>query len=136
MRMIADTNVLVRAVLDDDVVQSRVSRLALSSADQVFISRHAFCEMVWLLRSRYKMSKGEIVRAVRAYLDADNVITDTAAVQAGLKAMEAGTDFADGVIAYEGQWMGGEMFVSFDKEAVDVLTKLGIKSRLLGPLQT
>ena len=136
MRMIADTNVLVRAVLDDDVVQSRVSRLALSSADQVFISRHAFCEMVWLLRSRYKMSKGEIVRAVRAYLDADNVITDTAAVQAGLEAMEAGTDFADGVIAYEGQWMGGEMFVSFAKEAVDVLAKLGIKSRLLGPLQT
>jgi len=134
MRMIADTNVLMRAILDDDVVQSRASRLALSSADQVVISRHAFCEMVWLLRSRYKMPKGEIVRVIHGYLEAENVITDTAAIQAGLKAMEAGTDFADGVIAYEGQWLGGETFVSFDKTAVDVLTKLGVKSRLLEPL--
>jgi predicted nucleic-acid-binding protein len=44
MKMIADTNVLVRAVLNDDAVQSRASRLALSSAEQIVISRHAFCE--------------------------------------------------------------------------------------------
>jgi hypothetical protein len=42
--MIADTNVLISSVLDDDVAQSRAMRLALSSADQVVISRHAFCE--------------------------------------------------------------------------------------------
>jgi predicted nucleic-acid-binding protein len=131
MRMIADTNVLMRAILDDDVVQSRVSRLALSSADRIVISRHAFCEMVWLLRRRYKMPKGEIVKVIHGYLEADKVITDRAAVQAGLDAMEAGADFADGVIGYEGRWLGGETFVSFDAKAVGVLTKLGIKSRLL-----
>ncbi|HTW79928.1 MAG TPA: type II toxin-antitoxin system VapC family toxin, partial [Terracidiphilus sp.] len=118
MKVIADTNVLIRAVLDDDQVQSRASRLALSSADQVVISRHAFCEMVWVLRQRYKMPMAEIVRAIHGYLEADNVITDTAAVQAGLEAMNAGADFADGVIAYEGAWLGGETFVSFDKKAV------------------
>jgi predicted nucleic-acid-binding protein len=131
MKMIADTNVLMRTVLDDDVVQSRASRLALSSADQVVISRHAFCEMVWLLRRRYKMPKGEIVKVIHGYLEAENVITDTAAVQAGLKAMEAGADFADGVIAYEGRWLGGETFVSFDKKAVAALEKQGQKTRLL-----
>jgi len=131
MKMIAYTNVLMRTVLDDDVVQSRASRLALSSADQVVISRHAFCEMVWLLRRRYKMPKGEIVKVIHGYLEAENVITDTAAVQAGLKAMEAGADFADGVIAYEGRWLGGETFVSFDKKAVAALEKQGQKTRLL-----
>jgi len=131
MRMIADTNVLMRAVLNDDAVQSRASHLALSSADQIFISRYAFCEMVWLLRNRYKMPKGEIVKVIRGYLDADNVITDTAAVQAGLGAMEAGADFADGVIAYEGQWLGGETFVSFDKKAVAAMAKQGMQTRLL-----
>jgi predicted nucleic-acid-binding protein len=131
MKIIADTNVLMRAVLDDDVVQSRASRQALSSADQVVISRHAFCEMVWLLRQRYKMSKAEIDKVIHGYLEADNVITDTSAVQAGLEAMNAGADFADGVIAYEGRWLGGETFVSFDKKAVSAIAKQGIKTKLL-----
>lgn len=131
MRMIADTNVLMRTVLDDDVAQSRASRLALSSADQIVISLHAFCEMVWLLRQRYKMPKGEIVKVIHGYLEADNVITDTGAVQAGLEAMNAGADFADGVIAYEGRWLGGDTFVSFDKKAVAALEKLGGKTWLL-----
>jgi predicted nucleic-acid-binding protein len=130
--MIADTNVLMRAVLDDDPVQSRASRLALSSADQVIIGRHAFCEMVWLLRQRYKMPKAEIVKVIRGYLEAQNVVTDTPAVRAGLEAMEAGADFADGVIAYEGRWMGGEMFVSFDKKAVAAVAKQGLQAELLG----
>jgi predicted nucleic-acid-binding protein len=129
--MIADTNVLMRAVLDDDVVQSRASRLALSSADQVVISRHAFCEMVRLLRQRYKMTKAEIIKVIHGYLEADNVITDTAAAQAGLEAMEAGADFADGVIAYEGRWLGGETFVSFDKRAVAAIAKQGQRAKLL-----
>ena len=132
MRMIADTNVLMRAVLNDDVVQSCASRLALSSADQVVISRHAFCEMVWVLRQRYKMPTGDIVKVIHGYLEADNVITDTAAVQAGLEAMNASADFADGVIAYEGRWLGGETFVSFDKKAVAAVEKQGMKVKLLG----
>ena len=132
MRMIADTNVLMRAVLDDDARQSRASRLALSSSDQVVISRHAFCEMVWLLRQHYTMPKEEIVKVIRGYLEAGNVVTDTAAVRAGLDAMEAGADFADGVIAYEGRWLGGETFVSFDKKAVAAVAKRGMKVELLG----
>jgi predicted nucleic-acid-binding protein len=131
MKIIADTNVLMRAVLNDDAVQSRVSRHALSSADQVVISRHAFCEIVWLLRQRYKMPKGEIVKVILGYLDADNVLADTAAIQVGLNAMDAGADFADGVIDYEGRWLGGETFVSFDRAAVAALKSQGRKTLLL-----
>jgi predicted nucleic-acid-binding protein len=87
--------------------------------------------MVWLLRQHYKMSKAEIVKVIHGFLETDNVITDTSAVQAGLKAMESGADFADGVIAYEGRWLGGETFVSFDKKAVSAIAKQGMRSRLL-----
>ena len=41
------------------------------------------------------------------------------------------TDFADVVIAYEGQWLGGETFVSFDKKAVAAIARQGIKTKLL-----
>ena len=39
--------------------------------------------------------------------------------------LEAGGDFADGVIAYEGRWLGGEAFVSFDKKAVSLIAAQG-----------
>ena len=45
--------------------------------------------------------------------------------------LEAGGDFADGVIAYEGNWLGAETFVSFDKKAVALLGTLGQSARLL-----
>ena len=42
---------------------------------------------------------------------AANVEGNRPAVEAGLAAPEAGGDFTDGVIAYEGAWLGGETFV-------------------------
>ena len=43
----------------------------------------------------------------------------------------AGGDFADGVIAYDGNWLGGETFVSFDKRAVALMRQQGQRTRLL-----
>jgi len=51
--------------------------------------------------------------------------------EAGLSAFEAGGDCADGIIAYEGNWLGGETFVSFDKKAVALLSAQGQSARLL-----
>jgi predicted nucleic-acid-binding protein len=45
--------------------------------------------------------------------------------------LDADGDFADGAIAYEGNWLGGETFVSFDKKAVTLLTAQGQPARLL-----
>lgn len=53
------------------------------------------------------------------------------AVEAGLLTLAAGGDFADGVIAYEGNWLGGETFVSFDKKAIALLTAQNQSARLL-----
>jgi len=41
------------------------------------------------------------------------------AVEAGLAMLEAGGDFADGIMAYEGRWLGGETFVSFNKKRLN-----------------
>lgn len=53
------------------------------------------------------------------------------AAEAGLAMLDAGGDFADGVIAYEGLWLGAEMFVSFDKKAVEMLREQGVEARVL-----
>ena len=45
--------------------------------------------------------------------------------------LELGGDFADGVIAYEGKWLGADTFVSFDKKAVKLMEAHGTLARLL-----
>ncbi len=45
--------------------------------------------------------------------------------------LAAGGDFADGLIVNEGQWLGGEIFVSFDTKAVALLEKQGQAALLL-----
>ena len=53
-------------------------------------------------------------------------------VEAGLSVLDAGGDFADGVIAYKGRWLGAEERVSFDKKAVSILKPQGKHARLVG----
>ena len=131
MKIVADTNVLVRVFVDDDPAQSQAARVSLMEADAVVVGRHALCELDWVLGRRYKFPKQQIADVIRALRDKENVVSDRAAVEAGLAAMEVGADFADGVIAYEGRWLGGETFVSFDKKAVSAIAKQGMRSRLL-----
>jgi predicted nucleic-acid-binding protein len=79
----------------------------------------------------YSIQRADAAAAIRALLVAANVEVNRPAVEAGLLVLEAGGDFADGVIAYEGNWLGGETFVSFDKKAVTLLTAQGHAARLL-----
>jgi predicted nucleic-acid-binding protein len=86
---------------------------------------------VWVLRHGYKKKAADIAGSLRSLMDSANVVTDRPAVEAGLKVLEAGGDFADGVIAHEGNWLGGEEFVSFDRDAVKLLKSQGACARLL-----
>ena len=131
MKVAVDTNVLVRAVVRDDAAQARVAAKVLTNAKVVAVAMPCLCEFVWVLRKVYKLETEDIAAAIRALLAAANVQVNRPAVEAGLSMLEANGDFADGVIAYEGNWLGGEIFVSFDKQAVALLTAVGQPARLL-----
>jgi predicted nucleic-acid-binding protein len=64
-------------------------------------------------------------------MNSRNVEMNRPAVDVGLAVLNAGGDFADNVIAYEGSWLGGKVFVSFDNNAVSVIAKQGQLTRLL-----
>jgi predicted nucleic-acid-binding protein len=131
MRVSVDTNVLVRAAVGDDEHQARVAARLLKSAEVIAVSLPCLCEFVWVLARVYNLGHKDISAAVTALLDAGNVIVNRPAVEAGLSVLNAGGDFADGLIAYEGRWLGGETFVSFDKKAVSLIARLGHPTRLL-----
>ncbi len=132
MKITADTNVLVRAITGDDERQSELAQAELERADIVAVALPSLCELVWVLSQGYKIASDDIAGAVRTLTSAANLAVNRPAVEAGLALLDAGGDFADGVIAYEGNWLGGETFVSFDKKAVKRLTAQGESARLLG----
>ncbi|TAM61425.1 MAG: PIN domain-containing protein [Rhodanobacter sp.] len=130
MKIAVDTNVLVRAVVSDDPKQAKIAAKLLTDADLVAIAVPCLCEFVWVLRRVYGFAAADVSSAIRALLDAANTETNRPAAEAGLALLDAGGDFADGVIAFEGQWLGGETFVSFDQKAVALLAAQGHSTRL------
>ena len=131
MKIAADTNVLLRDVLQDDPRQAGIAKKVLQNAELVAIPVTALCEFVWVLREGYKKPAGDVADAIRILMDSATVVMNRPAVEAGLAVLEAGGDFADGVIAHEEKWLGAEEFVSFDKDAVKLLKSKGVRARLL-----
>jgi hypothetical protein len=66
--------------------------------------------IVWVLRRVYRFGSQDIFAALEALLDAGNVVINRPAVDADLAILNAGGDFADGLKAYEGSWLGGKTF--------------------------
>jgi predicted nucleic-acid-binding protein len=131
MRLVVDTNVLVRAVVQDDPVQAGIAAKVLTEAGLIAVALPCLCEFVWVLRRVYGFQPADAATAIRALLATANVEVNRPAAEAGLAVLEAGGDFADGVIAHEGAWLGGETFVSFDRKAVSLLKARGQAARLL-----
>lgn len=131
MKVTADTNVLLRAYVADDAKQANAAVEMLAEADIVAVSLQSLCEFAWVLARQYQTAREDISAAIRALLNTENVVVNRPAVEAGLALLDAGGDFADGIIAYDGSWLGGENFVSFDQRAVKLLSAQGHSARLL-----
>jgi len=131
MKVTVDTNILIRAVVQDDKKQASAAVKLLKEAETIAITLPCLCEFVWVLRSVYSFPLTDISAAIQALLNVGNIAADRPAIEAAMAILNAGGDFADGLIAYEGTWLGGETFFSLDKKAVALLTKQGQKARLL-----
>jgi predicted nucleic-acid-binding protein len=131
VKITLDTNVLVRAAIRDDPAQTSLATGVMERAEILAITMPSLCEFVWVLRSVYGYRAPRIAEAIRRLLAAENVQTNHPAAEAGLAMLDAGGDFADGVIAYEGRWLGAETFVSFDRRGVEKLIARGLEARVL-----
>ena len=131
MKITADTNLLLRATLRDDAHQTQVAAQALREAELIAIPISVLCEFAWVLNRGFKKPVAQTAEAIKRLMLTPKVVLNRPVVEAGLALMAAGGDFADGVIAHEGMWLGAEEFVSFDAKAVTLLQSQGVRSRLL-----
>jgi len=132
VKITADTNILLRVLVRDDAAQARAASRILREAELIALPLACLCELVWVLRRVYGFQRDDILLALQTVLEVENVAVNRAAADAGVANLRNGGDFADGVIAWDGAWLGGESFVSFDRKAVGVLKKQGIAARLIG----
>lgn len=115
MRVAADTNVIVRYLTGDDALQAEQAMAALEAADAVYLDIVVLCEVVWVLRRAYGLSLGEISGALTDLLESEKIEVDRRAAEAGLAMLEAGGDFADGVILHETDVARCDALITFDR---------------------
>ncbi len=117
-----DTNVILRALLSDDPVQSPMAqrRMAgLSRAETGYVSAGVLLELYWVLDRLYRMPRAIIGRTIKSLLEvAWLTFEDFESLALALQIYETGNvDFSDAFIAERNRERGCAMTVTFDREA-------------------
>lgn len=118
-----DTNVLVRFLVHDDEAQflraQKSSRREITAGRPVLVSLLVLLETEWVLRSRYGVSKVEVIATISALLKSVDVdMEDEGAVEEALflwKDRAAG--FADCLIGARNRRLGCSATMTFDAKA-------------------
>ena len=114
----ADTNIIARAFLEDDPIQSKEAQEFLekaAKAGELFISSYAILEFVWVLKVK-KFSREAIYEAVIALCDSTGItIGSRQVVLLALEKHKTGkADFGDYMIMAEGEYNKTLKIKTFD----------------------
>ncbi len=119
-----DTNVLVRFLVRDDQAQfERARRLIKREADAgdpVFVSLVVLAETEWVLRSRYKLAKKEILSTFSKLLSSvDIAFEDESSIEEALYIWkDSPAEFTDCLIGARHRACGCRATASFDTDAL------------------
>jgi len=93
--VVADTNVLVRLIVEDDARQTKKA-IRLMESSQIVVLESVLLEVEWVLRSLYEKSRVEIAKAFWILLKQKNVLCpELKRLMKVLAAYEKGFDFGD-----------------------------------------
>ena len=96
-----DTNVLVRLIVQDDesqaMVVSRWLEQHVRRSESLWVAVTVMLELEWVLRSRYKFAKADVIRAFSSLLTTIELIfeSEDALEQALASYEEGGADFGE-----------------------------------------
>jgi predicted nucleic-acid-binding protein len=110
-----DTNILVRAFLEDDAVQAQTAQAFLKN-NSIFISSYAILEFAWVLKVK-KFTRKEIYDAIITLVDSPRLTIGQreVTITALEKYIKGKADFGDYMILSEGEQYSTRNFVTFDK---------------------
>jgi predicted nucleic-acid-binding protein len=117
-----DTNILLRATLNDDPVQSKAAQRLLKGLgenERGLVNLPVLMEFFWVLRSRYKLPQARLAGVMRDLLGVEYIEFEALEVVGkALATYESGVaDFPDTVIALRNRELGAAKTFTFDKDA-------------------
>ena len=117
-----DTNVLVRYIVRDDFAQAERADAVLNECtaeEPGFVAIVSLTEMVWVLRSYYRIPKVALITCIERLFNAENLVMESAqAIRQALdRFAQAKCDFTDCLIERCGHLAGCRHTVTFDVNA-------------------
>lgn len=118
-----DTNVIVRYLVQDDPVQSRLAtrfvERSLSPDNPGFVTSITLCEIAWVLAECYGADRKRVRDIIEGLLVSKQILVERAELTwKALRAWDASAaDFSDALIGQTVAAHGGEKTVTFDRAA-------------------
>lgn len=120
-----DTNVLLRALLQDDASQSPIVAREmhhLTTEHRGFITSVTLAEVHWVLSRSMKMPRRNCLAVMRQIIESEEFeFDDNEGVAQALTLAEEGADFADALIQTAMEQFGVDRVITFDRKAADRL---------------
>jgi predicted nucleic-acid-binding protein len=119
-----DTNILLRATLNDDPMQSKAAQRLLKGLgedERGFVNLPVLMEFFGVLRSRYKLPQARLAAVMRDLLEVQYIEFEALEVVGkALASYEGGiADFADMIIALRNRDLGAAKTFTFDEGAAN-----------------
>ena len=118
-----DTNVLVRYITQDDEAQASLATDYIenycSTGNKIFINHIVICELVWILKKCYKLSKQRVINVVEHILKISQFSIENPQIiwQALSDYKKAPADFADYVVSRTNKFYNCDETITFDQKA-------------------
>lgn len=120
-----DTNVVLRAFMQDDPVQSPLAAKLLGSLSPSapgFITHATLIEMYWVMRRKFQVPKDQCLAVFRKLTELPVIeFEDTEGVIRAVALAEEGSDFPDALIHTTMEQFMIDRVMTFDKAAADRL---------------
>lgn len=125
-----DTNVIVRALVQDNPEQAARAQALLAHTGGIFIAHTVLLEVEWVLRAAYRLPRQRIHTALLGLCGMPGVNVETPQVVAqALADFALGLDFAD-ALHLASCAIADEPFCTFDQALVSGASALGRRVRL------
>jgi len=120
-----DTNILVRYLAQDDMIQSVIAERLVGSFtqdDPGFVSQIVLVETVWILTRIHKIPRHSIVDMLKALLHSNELVFEgRETILAALSTFRnTKADFSDALIAHNNSRAGCEKTFTFDRNAANI----------------
>lgn len=121
-RVVIDTNLLIRYLVNDDSRKAQIVDTLLKKAGKseihILMPSIVIAELVWVLESFYKMEAAEIADLVDSILNTPGLtVADDSIVRSALKRYRTkGVDLVDAWIAAFAQDKGADEIYTFDRK--------------------